>query len=127
MDYQYNCFQSDAFQNPDFSTYRALSGSLSLLCLLALSDSSLTCGSTDFRLLCTLGTDGVPGSTDDSAVVLDSTTRALLGNLLRNALLVHATVDNSPVDLARVQTLQEIGLALAVNETERLLDDTLVS
>jgi hypothetical protein len=45
----------------------------------------------------------------------------------RNALLVHATVDNSPVDLARVQTLQEIGLALAVNETERLLDDTLVS
>jgi len=52
--------------------------------------------------------------------VLDSAAGALLGNFLSDTLLVHATVDNSPVDLARVQTLLEVGFALTVEETERL-------
>ena len=52
--------------------------------------------------------------------MLDGAASALLGNLLGDALLVHATVDDSPVNLARVQALKEVGLALAVDETEAL-------
>jgi hypothetical protein len=52
--------------------------------------------------------------------VLDGAAGALLGNLLGDALLVHATVDDSPVNLARVQALQEVRLALAVDEAEAL-------
>jgi hypothetical protein len=52
--------------------------------------------------------------------VLDGATSALLGNLLSDALLVHTTVDDSPVNLARVQALQEVRLALAVDEAEAL-------
>jgi hypothetical protein len=102
-------------------TYVGLaSSSLGLLSLLGLGNSSLASSSTDFGLLGTLGTDGIPGSTDNSTFVLDSAAGALLGNFLSDTLLVHATVDNSPVDLARVQTLLEVGFALTVEETERL-------
>jgi hypothetical protein len=99
----------------------ALGGSLDLLGLLGLGNSGLASSSTDFRLLGALGTDGIPGSTNNSTLVLDSAASALLGNLFSDALLVHATVDDSPVDLARVQALKEVGLALAVDETEGLL------
>jgi hypothetical protein len=106
--------------HPSQATY-ALVGSLGLLGLLALGHSSLACSSSDLRLLGTLSADGIPGSTNDSTFMLDSAASALLGNLFRDALLVHATVDNSPVDLARVQTLQEVRLALAVDEAEGLI------
>jgi hypothetical protein len=52
--------------------------------------------------------------------MLDGTASALLGDFLRDSLLVHAAEENSPGDLARVLALQEERLSLAVDETERL-------
>lgn len=52
--------------------------------------------------------------------MLDGATTALLGDFFGDALLVEATVDLGPADLARVQALQEQGLGLAVNEAEGL-------
>jgi hypothetical protein len=59
-------------------------------------------------------------STDDSTLVLHSSTRALLGNLLCDTLLVHATVHLCPGDLAGIFTLEEQGGIFGVGEAEYL-------
>lgn len=78
-------------------------------------------------LLCTDGGglvppcgDGSEVSTDDTTLVLHSSARALLGNLLRDTLLVHATVHLSPGNLTGVLALQEKRLILGVGEAEDL-------
>ena len=65
--------------------------------------------------------DGGKVGTDDTTLVLHSLARPLLGNLLRNTLLVHATVDLSPGDLARVFALEEERLILGGGEAEDLI------
>ena len=80
---------------------------LGLLLSLCLMDSGSSCRQT---LLCCLVSPGGNGSkvgTDDTTLVLHGLARPLLGNLLRDTLLVHATVCLSPGDLARVLALQE--------------------
>jgi hypothetical protein len=52
---------------------------------------------------------------------LNGLTGALLGDLLSLALLVETTEDDGPVKLRGLETLEEVRLALAVDETERLI------
>lgn len=52
--------------------------------------------------------------------MLDGLARPLLGNLLRNTLLVHAPVDYGPGDLTGVLPLQEERLSLGGGESEDL-------
>lgn len=64
--------------------------------------------------------DGREVGADDTTLVLHSSARALLGNLLRDTLLVHATVYLGPGDLTGVLALQEERLVLGGGETEDL-------
>ena len=59
-------------------------------------------------------------STDGSTLVLDVLARALLGALLRDALLVHVAGDDRPGDVARVIALVRQRLALGCAEPEDL-------
>jgi hypothetical protein len=52
--------------------------------------------------------------------MLDSTTRALLGDFFSHTLLVETAVDGGPADLTRVQTLEEVGFGLTIDEAESL-------
>lgn len=52
--------------------------------------------------------------------MLDGTARTSLGDDFTSTLLVQATVDLSPADLAGVNALKEVRLGLAVDETEGL-------
>lgn len=81
------------------------------------SDAPLS--SADRRLLVALGKDGRRVGADDAALVLDRLARALLGHLLRDALLVDAAEDGRPRDLARVLALQEERLLLRGHEAVR--------
>lgn len=113
LDYQLFGFFSLSLR---LDTYQSLvSGNLGVASL-----GGLTSSSAGGRGLLTLGTDSVPGQTGNSTFVLDGATTALLGDFFGDALLVEATVDLGPADLARVQALQEQGLGLAVNEAEGL-------
>lgn len=113
LDYQSFGFFSLSLR---LDTYQSLvSGNLGVSSL-----GGLTSSSAGSRGLLTLGTDSVPGQTGNSTFVLDGATTALLGDFFGDALLVEATVDLGPADLARVQALQEQGLGLAVNEAEGL-------
>lgn len=73
-------------------------------------------GLADLGLLVLPGQDAREVGTDDTTLVLDRLARALLGNLLGDTLLVDATVDNGPRDLARVLALEEEGLLLGSDE-----------
>lgn len=108
-------------KNTHLGLLSLLLGILLLLLVLAIAESGGTGSSTDLGLLVALGTDGLPGGTDDSTLVLDGAAVTLLGNLLGDTLLVHATEENGPGDLAGVLALKEKGLGLTVDETERLL------
>jgi len=59
-------------------------------------------------------------SADDATLVLDVLARALLCDLLCDALLVHAAEDDGPGDLARVLALVRQRLALGCAEPEDL-------
>jgi hypothetical protein len=96
-----------------------LGGISSLLLLLSVTEGSSAGSGTDLGLLVALGADGLPGSTDDGTLVLDGAAGALLGNLLRDTLLVHAAEKDGPGDLTGVLALQEQRLGLAIDETER--------
>lgn len=94
---------------------------LSLLVRLCLLDGGCPCGQT---LLCALVSPCGNGSkvgTDNATLVLDGLTRPLLGNLLRDTLLVHATVRYRPGDLTGVLALQEERLILGGGEAEDLV------
>ena len=70
----------------------------------------------DLGLLVLPGQDARQVGTDNTTLVLDGLARALLGDLLSNTLLVDATVDDGPGDLARVLALEEEGLLLRSDE-----------
>lgn len=93
---------------------------LGLLLLLALGKSLLAGSSSHLGLLVSAGGDGLERGTDDSSLVLNSLARALLGNLLGDTLLVHATVEDGPGKLTGVLALEEERLALARVEAEDL-------
>jgi hypothetical protein len=98
-----------------------LGSSSSLLSFLALGDGGLAGGSTGIGLLVTLGADSIPRGTNNSTLVLDGTTRALLLDFFSDTLLVKTTVNGGPSDLTGVQTLEEVRSGLTVNETETLI------
>jgi hypothetical protein len=70
--------------------------------------------------LLTHSLDGSDVSTNDTTLVLHGATGALLGNLLGDALLVHAAVDLCPCDLTGVLALEEEGGILGGGEAEDL-------
>merc|ERR1712230_248842 len=85
---------------------------LSLLCalgssslLLALLDSSLTGGGTGFWSLTATLLDHIEGGTDNSTLRLDGTAGSLLGNFLRDTLLVLSAEQDSPGNSAGVLAL----------------------
>ena len=96
---------------------------LSLLLGLSLGDGSRPLSSTDLGGLTPPGSNGGEVSTDDTTLVLHGTAGTLLGNLLRDTLLVHATVHLGPGDLTGVLALEEKRLILGVGETEDLGSD----
>ena len=102
---------------------------LDLLCLLLVLilldrlggvSGSVTGSLAHSRGLLTLGNNLLPAGTDDGALELGGLAATLLGDLLGGALLVEAAVEDGPVKLARVLLGQEVGLALAVEQAERL-------
>jgi len=100
---------------------------LGLLCLLFLL-FSLSLGDGSSAGLCpggfgevAAGGDGGEISADDTTLVLDGLARALLGDLLGDALLVHLAVDYRPSDLAGVLALHEEGGILGACEAEDLI------
>lgn len=99
---------------------RCLGGLLLLLLGLGLGDGGLAGSGTDLGLSGTLGHDGSKVGTDDTTLNLDVLPGALLGDLLCDALLVHATVNLGPGDLAGVLALEEEGLGLGSGEAEGL-------
>lgn len=111
---------------------RALSGSgsldllraslslLSALLLLGSLDLSGTSSLADGRGLLALGNDLLPSGTNDGALNLDGLASALLGDLFGGSLLVEATEEDGPVELARVLLLEEVRLAFAVQQAEAL-------
>lgn len=98
-----------------------LLGLLSLLGGLGSISSGITGSLADSRGLLTLGNDLLPAGTNDGTLELGGLAGALLGDLLLGTLLVETTVEDSPVELTRVLLGQEVGLALAVQKTERLI------
>jgi hypothetical protein len=93
---------------------------LLLLLGLRLGDGGLT-GSCAVRGgLVAAGGNGGEIGTNDTTLVLHGTAGTLLGDLLRDALLVHATVDLRPGDLTRVLALEEEGGILRRGEAEDL-------
>lgn len=113
---------------------RALSGSgslnllsaslslLSALLLLGSLDLSGTGSLADGSGLLALGNDLLPSGTNDGALNLDGLASALLGDLFGGSLLVEATEEDGPVELARVLLLEEVRLAFAVQQAEALQD-----
>ena len=100
--------------------YLGLLGFLLLLLALGLGDGSCPLLIADFRSLVPPCSNEVHISTDDATLVLDGTARTLLGNLLRDALLVHPTEDLGPGDLAGIFALgKERGIFRGL-ETEYL-------
>ena len=93
---------------------------LLLLLSLSLANSSQPCLIPNSRSLIPLGGNSSKISTNNPPRVLHSTPRALLGNFFSYTLLVHATIDLCPGDLARVFTLQEERGIFGVGETEYL-------
>jgi len=100
---------------------------LSLLCalgssslLLALLDSSLTGGGTGFWSLTATLLDHIEGGTDNSTLRLDGTAGSLLGNFLRDTLLVLSAEQDSPGNSAGVLALEEEGFGLSILEAEDL-------
>jgi hypothetical protein len=93
---------------------------LLLLLRLRLRNRRLSCSRTLSSSLLTHSFDGSDVSTDDTTLVLHGTTRALLGNLLGDTLLVHAAVDLCPCDLTGVLALEEEGGILGGGEAEDL-------
>lgn len=92
---------------------------LLLLCL-SLGDGGQPRLGTGLSSLVPLGGDGGKVSADNTTLVLHGLARALLGNLLCDTLLVHATVELCPGDLARVLALEEKRLILRGGEAEDL-------
>lgn len=86
-------------------TNLGLLGLLLLLLCLCLGDGSQPLLCADGSGLVAAGSDSGEVSANDTALVLHGLARALLGNLLSDALLVHATVDYSPGNLAGVLAL----------------------
>lgn len=102
-----------------------LSASLSLLsALLVLGslDLSGTSSLADGSGLLALSDDLLPSGTNDGALDLDGLAGALLGDLFGGSLLVEATEEDGPVELARVLLLEEVRLAFAVQQAEALQD-----
>lgn len=106
--------------------YVAYLGGLLLLALLVLLlrlrllDGGGPCGSADLGGLVSSCCDGREVGANDATLVLYGAAGALLCDLLRDALLVHAAVHLRPGDLARVLALQEERLILARREAEDL-------
>ena len=96
---------------------------LSLLLRLGLLDGGGSLLGTDSSSLVPPRRNGSEVSTDDTTLVLHGTAGTLLGNLLRDTLLVHATVHLGPGDLTGVLALEEKRLILGVGETEDLGSD----
>lgn len=101
-------------------THLDLLGLLLLLFSLGLGDGGKALLLPDGGGLVPLRGDGSEVSTDDTTLVLHGLARAFLGNLLSDTLLVHATVNNSPGDLAGVLALEEEGGIFGGGETEDL-------
>lgn len=99
---------------------------LSLLLGLCLLDSGSSGGQTLLSTLVSPGSDGSEIGTDDTTLVLHGLARPLLGDLLRDTLLVHATVSLGPGDLTRVLALEEEGLVLGGGEAEDLESQVIV-
>lgn len=88
-----------------------LSGSLLLL---AFPDSLSTGGGAGGGGDRSLFLNHVKRGTNNSPLVLDGSSGSLLGNFLRDTLLVHPSVQNSPGDSSRVLPLQEQTFALSI-------------
>lgn len=99
---------------------RLLDRGSSLLLLLALLDGSETGGAAGLGAHGSALLDHLEGGTDDRSLGLDGTAGALLGSFLSDTLAVLATEENSPGDAARVLSLQEQRLGLAILESEDL-------
>ncbi|GAO51471.1 hypothetical protein G7K_5571-t1 [Saitoella complicata NRRL Y-17804] len=97
-----------------------LLNSLLLLRLLSLRNSLSTGRRAGLRALGPLLLDHIHGSTNNGTLSLDGTAGTLLLNLDLNTLLVHATVENGPGDLAGVLALEEEGGVLGGLEAEDL-------
>ena len=95
---------------------------LVLLVTLRLGDRRLARGHAVRGGLVPLRGDGGKVGTNDPTLVLHGAPGALLRNLLRDTLLVHASVDLRPGDLARVLALEEERLILGGREAEDLYD-----
>lgn len=95
--------------------------SLGLLVLLALGNGLLAGCSSHFGLLVSAGVDDIERGTDNSALVLDSLARALLGHFLSDTLLMKTSVHGGPCNLAWVLALQEQRLVLGANKSEDLV------
>lgn len=94
-----------------------------LLCgtlLLSGLDGGLTSSGSSFRSLVSSLLDDIEGGTDDSSLGLDGSAGALLGNFLRDTLLVLSSEENGPCNSARVLALQEQRFGFTVLETEDL-------
>lgn len=93
---------------------------VSLLGSLSSLGSGITGSLADSGRLLALGDDLIPAGTNDSTLELGGLAGALLGDLLGGTLLVEATVEDGPAELAGVLLAEEVSLALTVQETERL-------
>ena len=101
-------------------THLGLLRLLLALLRLGLADRRLARLRADSRGLVALRDDRGEIGADDAALVLHGAARALLRDLLRDALLVHAAVDLRPGDLARVLALEEQRLGLGAVKAEDL-------
>jgi len=88
--------------------------------LLALLDGLVTSSLAGFGTESTLLFDHIEGGTNDGTLGLDGTAGSLLGDFLRDTLLVLATVENCPRDPSGVLALEEEGLGLAGAEAKDL-------
>jgi hypothetical protein len=105
------------------ATHLDLLGLLLLLFSLGLGDGGEAGLLPDSGGLVPPGGDGGEVGTDDTTLVLHGLAGALLGNLLSDTLLVHATVDDGPGDLAGVLALEEEGGIFGGGEAEHLVDE----
>lgn len=111
-----------SFPPPDhrYEAYLRLLGLLLLLLCLSLRDGGQPRLSTGLSSLVALGGDGGEVSTDDTTLMLHGLARALLSDLLCDALLVHAAVELCPGDLTRILALEEKGFILRGSKAEDL-------
>ena len=101
-------------------THLGLLRLLLALLRLGLADRRLARLRADSRGLVALRDDRGEIGADDAALVLHGAAGALLGDLLRDTLLVHAPVDLRPGDLAGVLALEEERLILRSGKAEDL-------